>query len=181
MPQIIALSGSARSGKDTVADYLVKNYGYVKVSFADPMRKALYALNPNISVVGMGIVPLANAVDNVGWELLKSESPDVRPLMQRMGTEVGRAMFGQNVWVDRALSEAENYEKVVIADCRFPNEADAVKAYGGMVWRIERPGVAPANSHISETALDSYEFDLLIANSGTLENLWESVDSVLDK
>jgi hypothetical protein len=180
MNDYIALSGAARSGKDTVADYLVKNYGYVKVSFASPIREALYRLNPEIDVDGYDM-RLATAVKLLGWEQLKTASNGIRGLMQRMGSEVGREMFGPNIWVDIALKEAEKYEKVVFPDCRFPNEALAVSNAGGVVWRVERPGVTAANEHESETALDSYEFSQIIANDGSLEDLWKSIDFQLDK
>jgi hypothetical protein len=180
MTKYIALSGLARSGKDTVADYLVKNHGYVKMSFADPMREALYRLNPDIDVDGYDM-KLATAVDLLGWEQLKSASQGLRGLMQRMGTEVGREMFGEDFWVNQAFNKAKQHELVVFADCRFPNEARTVEDCGGVVWRIERPGISAANSHPSETALDSYDFDWIALNDSTLENLWKSVDMQLDK
>lgn len=177
---IIGLSGVARSGKDTVADHLVENYGFRKVSFADPIREALYRLNPEIDVDGYDM-RLKAAVDLMGWEQLKDISTGVRGLMQRMGTEVGREMFGENIWVDTALKSIAPGEKIVITDVRFPNEADAIQATGGKLWRVERSGVGPANEHASESALDHYEFPTKLANDGTLEDLWKKVDLELDK
>jgi len=78
MTNILGLSGYAQSGKDTIADYLVKNYGYTKISFADPIRKALYALNPKVNIADMLGVSLAAVVDGLGWENVKAESPDAR-------------------------------------------------------------------------------------------------------
>jgi dephospho-CoA kinase len=63
---IIGLSGYAQSGKDTVAELLCLNYGYKRVSFADPMREALMRLNPIV-----GHEPLAHLVNDYGWELAK--------------------------------------------------------------------------------------------------------------
>lgn len=177
---IIGLSGVARSGKDTVADHLVENYGFKKVSFADPIREALYRLNPEIDVDGYDM-RLKAAIDLMGWEQLKELSTGLRGLMQRMGTEVGREMFGENIWVDTALKGIAPEDKVVITDVRFPNEADAIQATGGKLWRVERPGVGPANDHPSESALDTYEFPTKLANEGTLEDLWKKVDLELDK
>lgn len=176
---LIGLSGFARSGKDTVADYLVENYGFTKLAFADPMREALYRLNPFITVAEMLRVPLASAVDGLGWEQLKVDSPDIRPLMQRLGTEVGRNMFGQDFWVEQAIKRASAYDRVVFSDCRFVNEADAVINSDGEVWRITRPGISAANQHVSETALDNYEFTTTLDNSGSLESLLSQVDKVL--
>lgn len=177
---IIGLSGVARSGKDTVADYLIENYGFKKVSFADPIREALYRLDPDIELDGYDM-KLASAVRLLGWEKLKDASSSIRGLMQRMGTEVGREMFGENIWVDAALKGIAPEDNIVITDVRFPNEADAIQAIGGKLWRIERPGVGPANDHPSENALDSYEFPIKLANEGTLEDLWKKISLELDK
>jgi hypothetical protein len=177
----VGLSGWARTGKDTVASVLVENYGYKRVSFADPMREALRRLSPNIRLADMSSVPLASAVHGMGWEDLKGMSPDVRELMQRMGTEVGRDMFGQNFWVDLAINNIPDGSKVVFADVRFPNEAEAIKALGGEVWRVMRSGVGPANDHISEHALNDYHaFDQLLSNNGSLEELAEKVKNIMD-
>lgn len=173
---IIGLSGYARSGKDTVADYLVKKHGFIKLSFADPMREALYRLDPRIEVADMQGVSLAQAVDGLGWENLKADSPDVRGLLQRMGTEVGRKMFGENVWIDMAMAKAAGHDKVVFADCRFQNEAEAIRAANGSVWRIERPGVEAPNDHISEHDLDGYQFNAVLNNDLTIEDMHEGID-----
>lgn len=177
---IIGLSGVARSGKDTVADMLVKKRGYVKMSFADPIREALYTLNPNITVENMGVVSLSSAVDGMGWEILKTYSSDIRPLMQRMGTEVGREMFGEDFWVKQAMRKAVQHELVVFSDVRYPNEADAIRAMGGQIIRIERIGVNAVNGHASEHALGAYRFDEEIRNMGTLEDLNLSMEALLD-
>lgn len=177
---IIGLSGWARVGKDTVADILVKEHGFVKLSFATPMREALYRLNPRIEVADMQGIHLATAVDGLGWENLKADSPDIRPLMQRLGTEVGRQMFGENFWVDLAMKEAEKHENVVFADCRFKNEAEAIRNAGGSIWRIERPGYEAANDHISEHDLDDYAFNAVMSNDRGTEELVETVASGME-
>ena len=173
---IIGLSGYARSGKDTVADYLVEHHGFRKMSFADPMRNALYALNPTIEVDGVSTT-LASAVNIYSWEKLKTLSPDVRPLLQRFGTEVGRNMFGENFWVDYALNSIVDGTKVVISDVRYPNEVNAIKALGGKVYRVERDGVGPANSHASENGLDGYEFDGELQNNESVEWLYRLIEN----
>lgn len=177
---IIGLSGFARAGKDTVADYLVAKHGFVKLSFATPMREALYNLNPFITVADMTRVPLATAVDGLGWENLKADSPDIRPLMQRLGTEVGRKMFGEDFWVNLAVKEAAKYEKIVFADARFKNEADAIRNGDGYIWRINRPGFEAANDHISEHDLDDYTFDTVINNNLDLESLHTFIEKALE-
>jgi hypothetical protein len=176
----IGLSGWARSGKDTVADYLIEKYGFTKASFAQPIREALVRLNPKISLGGFQQASLATAVRAFGWEDLKDASIDVRPLMQRLGTEVGREMFGENFWVETALDRIPDGSKVVFSDVRYSNEANAVKELGGKIYRISRDGVGPANEHASETALNDYDFDDRIDNSGTVEELYGQIDKVIN-
>jgi cytidylate kinase len=176
---IIGLAGYARSGKDTVANYLVENYGFTQLAFADPMREALVRLDPFIQVDSMHHLALSEALKIYSWEDLKEHSPDIRPLLQRFGTEVGRNMFGQDFWVEQALKKAAKYENVVFSDCRFVNEAEAVLTETGHVWQIQRPGVQAANSHISEHALDEFNFDVVIHNVDTLEHLYATIDALM--
>jgi hypothetical protein len=176
---IIGLSGYAQVGKDTVANYLVEHYGFVKVSFADPIREALYRLNPNIAIGEFASASLASAVDHMGWEEVKRSSSEARSLLQRFGTEVGRDMFGKDFWVNQALLRAKEHENVVFADTRFENEAEAIQANGGQVWRIEKYGHGPVNGHPSETALDKYAFNWAFANSGSKEDLYQIIDEIM--
>jgi len=177
---IIGLSGWARSGKDTVANYLIEKHGFVRVSFADQMRTALYNLNPGIDLNGYRI-SLRTAVDIMGWEDLKSQSDDIRGLMQRMGTEVGRKLWGEDFWVQAAMTSLPLSGDVVFSDVRYPNEAEAIQKSGGEVWRITRDGVGPANDHTSETSLDSYTFDQYLPNDGLIEDIWAHIENLLDK
>jgi hypothetical protein len=173
---VIGLSGWARSGKDTVADYLVSSHGYTKVSFATPMREALYRLNPKITINEVQSTPLRVGVDVYDWEGLKDRSPDVRGLLQRFGTEVGREMFGEDFWINYALDSIPDGAKAVIADVRYPNEADAIKKLGGKVIRVQRNGVVAANEHLSENALNDYEFDSIIKNDADIHSLQSVVN-----
>lgn len=172
--RVLGLSGWARSGKDSVAEFLEERCGYIKMSFAQPMKDALVALNPMIDIYG-NRMSLKTSTRFMSWDELKEASSEIRPLLQRLGTEVGREMFGENFWVDQAIKAIPDGAKVVFADVRFPNEAEAVKKLGGQVWRIERDGYGPANDHISEHALNKYDFDQRIYNDRDLETLWEKV------
>jgi len=168
---IIGMSGYARVGKDSFADVLVRDHGFVKLSFADPMREALTRLDP-ILRVGEGLtMHLSQCLSTMTWDELKAESPDIRPLMQRLGTEMGRNMFGKNFWVDLAMKEAEKHEHVVFADVRFANEAQAIKDRYGYIWRIHREGYGPANTHVSEVEMDGWFPDVRLSNVGSLEDL----------
>jgi dephospho-CoA kinase len=177
--KLIGLSGYARSGKDTVADFLVANHGFTKVSFAQPMRDALYALDP---IVGEHEpVRLQSVIDKHGWDGYKASEfgDEIRALMQRLGTDVARKQWYEGFWVDLAIDKAlellDTGKNVVFTDARFPNEAEMIKYYNGEVWRIERDGVGAANAHVSETALDTYGFDRIIYNNSTIADLHEEV------
>ena len=167
---IIGLSGYARSGKDSVAQLLCLNYAFQRISFADPIREAIITLNPKLD----SITHVSHRVSDYGWDVAKQD-PEIRRLLQVMGTEVGRKMFGENIWIDMAFKQAEGMERLVIADVRFPNEADAIKQRGGSVWRINRHGLNAINHHASEHAMDNYMFDHVIYNDGSLEELSEEV------
>jgi hypothetical protein len=74
-------------------------------------------------------------------------------------------------------------EALVVTDVRFPNEADAIRQAGGVVVRIERPGVGPHTDpggwvHESDVALDHYDFDVTVKNDGTIEELHARLLSV---
>lgn len=176
---IIGLSGYARSGKDTVADYLVEHHGFIKLSFATSMREALYKLDPEIRDMTGLVYSFRQAVDLFGWEDMKTYFPRYRELMQRMGTEVGREMFGEDFWVEQGLRQITPGANVVFSDVRYRNEALAIQKSSGELWRIERPGVNPANDHTSENDLDDYKFDRSIMNYGPVEDLYETVTTIL--
>ena len=178
---IIGLSGYAQVGKDTVANYLIKEHGYRRVAFADPIREALYRLNPKVDIADMSGVYLSAAVDGLGWENVKVDSEDTRRLLQTMGTEVGREMFGQDFWVYQAFKGVSSEDKVVFTDVRFHNEANHIKSYYGKMWRVNKSDHGPVNKHLSETSLDSYSFDNLINNDGTKEDLYLAIESLLAK
>lgn len=173
---IVALSGVARSGKDTVAAALIAQ-GWEHRKFAAPLRLFLEAQDPLVDFGALGARRLSQLLaTHGGWEQVKDRFPEVRRLMQRTGTEAGRGVLGDSLWVDRALDGAGLLAPVVLTDCRFVNEADAVRASGGLVLRVERPGVGPKRSpdgsvHSSETALDGYPFDAVLSNNGTVERL----------
>lgn len=176
--KVLGLSGYARSGKDTAAQILVDQFGYERRAFADILRQGLYALNPMLAYKGE-YFPLAELVDWHGWEDLKVHAPQIRELLQRLGTEVGRNLLGPDVWVEAAFRDLDPDGSYVFTDCRFLNEARAVVVNGGKVVRIRRPGFGPANSHISEVGLDDWDFDAVIDNDRDLEYLADEVAGVL--
>lgn len=169
---VVGLMGYAQAGKDTVGAFLVEHHGFVRVSFADALRDMLYALNPIAYAGSMGDwETVQEIVDSIGWDRAKVSYPEIRALLQRLGTEAGREILGQSIWVDTAIREVQPGGRYVFTDVRFPNEAATIRAMGGKLWRVKRPGTAPVNAHPSETALDDLEADTTISNNGPLPQL----------
>lgn len=162
--RLLAFCGYAQSGKDTAASFLVEQ-GFKRLAFADILRQSLYNLNP-IVVQGRRVQEI---VDVVSWDVAKVDFPEIRELLQRMGTEVGRELYGENFWVDRVMAQVKSTGDYVITDVRFPNEEAAVHQAGGKVLRIVRDGVGAVNAHVSDTGVDSLNIDGAILNTGSLE------------
>lgn len=163
---IIGLAGYARSGKDTVATALVESLSFRRLAFADALKDVLEDVNPFI-----GTTRLSNRLSWHGWEAAKAD-PEVRSLLQKLGVAC-RVHIHPDVWVNAVMSRIDNALECrwVISDVRFPNELLAIRKAGGEIWRIDRPGCRPVNSHQSETALDGAGFDFVLANNGTLDDL----------
>lgn len=184
---LIGFTGWLRNGKDSAGAVVIDQHGAHHASFAAKLKEFLYALDPWVrcnTAPGMGaprVISLARLVDVIGWERAKDEYPDVRPLLQRCGTEAGRKTLWDSVWVDAAMRELPASGVVAFTDCRFPNEADAIKAARGFLVRVTRPGFEPApDAHESETALDDYPHDFYVTNDGTLEDLQRKVEAVYE-
>ncbi|MER8116306.1 hypothetical protein [Streptomyces sp. NPDC094031] len=175
---LIGLAGAARSGKDTAAQALL-DAGWTRRAFADKVRAMLYAMDPILSepLYATGVTSLRYEVDQYGWEDVKEKYPEVRGYHQRLATEGGRENLGEDVWVDALFRGHAAWGPTVITDVRFPNEANAIRAHGGLVVAIQRPGLEPIREagHISENALAGYLFDEVILNDGTTGQLYDRV------
>lgn len=132
----------------------------------------------------------------IGWI---SKPMTGRDFLQKLGTDAVRNGLHENAWVNALMSEyKQNYDNTkgiypeyypnwIITDTRFPNELTAVKEKGGITIRVNRPihALSQQNNagllHTSETALDSAEFDHVIDNNGTIEELTEKIKFILQK
>jgi hypothetical protein len=174
---IVGLAGYAGSGKDAAAQALVER-GFRQVAFADPIRKISEVVNPVIGKRRGRLVRYDDAIARHGYTEAKRRYPLLREFLQRLGTEGGRDVFGEDVWVELTLGDVDPGEDVVVTDVRFPNEVRAITCHGGVVLRIVRPGVGPANGHASETAIDDFVL-LMLVNDGTLDDLHRKLDEFL--
>lgn len=174
-PRLIGLTGVARSGKDTTADYLVRERGFVKHSFAAPIREFV------ARILGMTLAELETAKEQpIQW--LPGQTP--RRLMQTIGTEWGRDSVDPDLWVkscfERVRRDMAAGRSVVICDVRFDNEARALKKLGGQVWRVTRSGAGTASAHASEAGVSDVLVDRFLANSRAVGDLYELVDGALE-
>ena len=103
----------------------------------------------------------------------------VRDFLQKLGTDALRNGLHDNVWVNALMADYDEDSNWVITDTRFPNEAQAIKDKGGIVIRVDRPGVKPINTHPSETGLDNWKFDYTIANVSDIFDLKQTVEQIL--
>ncbi len=181
---VIGITGKKRSGKDTFAARLIEEHGFTQVRFAYPLRAMLKAQNPIVDFTRGyedGFVRLTDVLGpEEDWETAK-ELPEVRRLMQALGTEAGRNILGENIWVDTARKQIDAIDgPVVITDVRFPNEAELVTDIGTLV-RITRPSLGvPTDLHPSETALDDWwvDPDFDVVNDGTIADLHAHADRI---
>ena len=115
----------------------------------------------------------------------RPEPMTVRTLLQKVGTDCMRDCLHKNVWVNALFAkfrpnvQGEDFPSHwLITDCRFPNEALAIKERNGIVIRVTRPG-EEVGEHASETALDNWDFDIVITNDGSIEDLIQKVKTQL--
>jgi len=113
----------------------------------------------------------------------------VRDFLQKLGTDGLRNGLHDNVWVNALMAdykrieygddEQGQYPNWIITDCRFPNEAIAIKNAGGIMIRVDRPGVEPINNHPSEIGLDGWNFDYKIGNVSDIISLKFTIEGIL--
>ena len=134
---IIALFGAKSAGKTTVANYLCRHHGYHCLSFADPMRWMLQNL---------GIT--RTALDND-----KESSPAVlgdktiNYALKTLGTEWGRQLINEDIWVEVLRQRLSFYPNIVIDDLRFNNEFDMLQAYNACFVYIAAPKAENQEDH----------------------------------
>lgn len=171
--RVVGLMGFGGAGKSEVAKALA-NLGFTRTHIKDPLRAMLATL---LRQAGIAEDMIDRYLDG---DLKRTVIPEFRrtgtELQQFAGTEMGRDFCYSGLWLDLWLARARSLlaagGKVVQESVRFPNEAEAIRALGGVVIRVERPGVGPLSEHVSE--LPPAEPDHVIHNNGTLADLrWQ--------
>lgn len=146
-------------------------------SFAKRLRSCLYTITGDDRIFALDD-ETKNSLSTI--KDAEGNYYTIRQLLQKFGTEVGRNI-SPNLWVDALMNDyikakSDGYEEDwIVTDVRFQNEANAIRENGGILIRINR-NTGLNDTHISETALDDYkDFDLVIDNNGTLDELIDKV------
>lgn len=165
MKTLVALLGYKGSGKTLAAEYLMTQ-GYTKMSFAEPLKQMLLAM-------GLTQDQIYGDKKEVQCHMLGGKTP--RYAMQTLGTEWGRRLISDDLWIRVMETNIRKHSgKVVIDDCRFINEATMVKSSGGVLLRISRPGTK-ATLHESEQQCDLIIPDKVIYNDSDKPALFEKL------
>lgn len=174
---LIGLTGKSGSGKSTAADYLWSTSGFLEMAFADRLKEAASVL--------------------FGWDRLalddqeyKAEACPVwgitrREALQKLGTEAIRNVFGDDFWIKtwrQVYDQIQIIDSVVVSDVRFPHEADTIRDMGGVIVHIVRPGLETVGvpGHVSESGVEVMPDDYVIMNSGSVEQLYEQLNGLLE-
>ena len=202
---IIGICGFIGSGKDTIADYLVNFHEFRRESFASTLKDAVSAVFGWDRTLLEGRTKEAREwreqVDPWWAERLAMPTLTPRWVLQYWGTEVCRKGFHDDIWISSLENKLRNSkDHAVISDCRFPNEISSIKNAGGKIIWVQR-GQLPewyetavaANQghnwafqelkmrkiHASETAWVGTEFDAIVDNNGTIEDLYTQAKSIV--
>lgn len=193
---IIGVCGLINSGKGTVADILVEQHNFKKISFADKLKDAVSTLFGWDRALLEGDTAESRAwreVEDEFWTKETGRSITPRIVLQEFGTECMRQGFYDGIWVSIVKQQilADPYTNWVIPDTRFPNEIKMLQEIGGQVWWVKRgtqplwfmdyraSGVEPKDIHASEWAWGRTEFTEEIANDGSLAELKNQVEDLL--
>lgn len=208
-PLLVGVGGYKTSGKDAFASVLERKQGFTRLGMSDPLLAWTHAENPWVAihdpgagsvghpfyeVIEAGVphdfspsrsIMFVRAVDLlavVSYEEAK-KIPDYRDYLMKIGTEAGRQIIGENVWVDVAKrsigSERRRGKPVVITGIRYENELRMIRDLGGVSVWVDRPVVtafheasqAAAEKHSSEVSLTAADFDHVVVNGEGLREL----------
>ena len=201
---IIGVCGLIGAGKDTIADYLVNIHEFRRDSFAATLKDACAAVFGWDRVMLEGRTKSSREwreQRDEWWSQRLGREITPRHILQYWGTEVCRRGFHDDIWIaslENKLRTAQ--DDVVISDCRFPNEIAAIRAQGGAVIRVKRgpdpewyavaehanrgtefAAVALQNLgvHASETSWIGTDFDRVLDNNGSLDDLYAQVNDLV--
>jgi hypothetical protein len=208
---ILGVTGLIGSGKDTVADYLCTFHGFKRVSFAASLKDAVSA------VFGWDRELLEGSTKSsrewreqkdTWWSERLNMEITPRWVLQYWGTEVLRNNFHKDIWVASVENKLrQSKDNIVITDCRFINEVNAIKNVGGttmrvvrgkqpewydaavsynkgevgnMTWSISKAKLDKLRVHASEYSSVGLDYDHYVDNNGTIDELHTSIKSIIN-
>ncbi len=166
MTIVVALNGANGAGKDTVADFMVADHGFVKLSFADVLREMLSKLNPVLE----SDMDWNTALYRFGYDEAKRRFPEMRRIMVALAEEVIKPYCGENIFANGLLRKLfdvrrRGINKFVISDLRFVIEYEALRALKPYCAFVERPSlVSPVHSEI----VHAFPFHYIVLNDRDL-------------
>ena len=196
MSNIIAICGAKRSGKDVLAKYIVATRGFKKLSFAEPLKKAVRELF-NFNDIQVGIDE-ENAVGDEKEIIDERWGISPRKALQFFGTEIMQHTIDELIpntnrgfladillsrISDAASDTCNNY---VISDLRFLHEYNKLKSSAKIrsliIVKISRPSIniVERDTHISEKEYIDIPYDVEIVNDGAIGDLTDLFDIYYD-
>jgi hypothetical protein len=172
LTHILGITGFIGSGKDTAAEYLIQNYGFKGIKFADGLKDMMRA-------IGLTTEEMEDRkLKEEPHPLLCGRSP--RYAMQKLGTEWGRDLIADELWTSLWASRCNGKRLVVTADMRFFNEAAIIEKNNGILIRIFRPETDPPREtwpdlHPSEREIPNLPVHYEVQNVGTITELCKTV------
>lgn len=171
LPPIIGICGAIGAGKDTAADGL-KSLGYQRLSFASALKEAVATMFPWVPRCHFFGTQAEKA--EVLFYTSYGGRWTGRKLLHIVGTDYMRAIM-PDIWVRAAMEQVDRHPKKlwVVSDVRFPNEAQAIRERGGVVWEVIREGGnQEVSHHVSDNAYLQLPKDATLrASSGDVTGL----------
>jgi hypothetical protein len=176
---LIGLVGLIGSGKDTVAEFLVREHGFHRDSFAKSLKDAvsvIFGWNRDLLEGATQESRMWRERIDPYWSNKLDRAVTPRYILQHWGTEVMRGHFHDSIWID-SFTARYTGGKIVLSDTRFINEIKTIRDLQGEVVLVRR-GPIPTQQEMQERSVHQSEwdwigqkFDYEIDNSGNLEDL----------
>lgn len=188
--RIIGLGHYSRTGKDSLADFMVaglreRGLKGKKFSFAWKLKDIAYQLYAWAGVMPAKHYETPEGQKDRSKKLIKMasakypEGPTVVDIWIDLGTPAIRDNVFDSTWVDYVLNTEHDCDVLIIPDVRFPNEVDAIRRSGGQVIQVTKEGVLPREGSVADAALLTFDdWDYRVYNNGTLEDLEAEANSI---